>query len=161
MDEFIDKLKDGAIKAKDGAGRIAKEVAKRTSNAITHTKLSFLVNDTRGKIKDICSSIGQAAYEKYLEGDAVDGEFTSQFEQLDALMEELDALNEKIAELQNSQSCKVCGAKNNNDAEYCSKCGAKLERIDGQPEEAEEEDDTSFNEDSDEDVIVIDPKKPE
>ena len=53
MDEFFDKLKDGAYKAKGGAERIAKEVAKRTSNAITYTKLTFAVNEAQNKVKDI------------------------------------------------------------------------------------------------------------
>ena len=59
MDEFLDKIKDGASKTKDAAERLAKEVAKRTSNAIRITKLSYAMNDANNKIKDIYAKIGK------------------------------------------------------------------------------------------------------
>ena len=77
MDEFFDKLKDGAYKAKDGAERIAKEVAKRTSNAITYTKLTFAVNEAQKKVNDVYTEIGKNMYEKYLEGEGYDDTFTA------------------------------------------------------------------------------------
>ena len=62
MDEFFDKLKDGASKAKDAAERLAKEVTKRTSNAITSTKLSYSINEANNKAEDIFAKIGKGIY---------------------------------------------------------------------------------------------------
>ena len=62
MDEFFDKIKDGASKAKDSAEKLAKKVVKHTSDAITNTKLSISINEANNKIKDIYSEIGKALY---------------------------------------------------------------------------------------------------
>ncbi|HIU57529.1 MAG TPA: zinc ribbon domain-containing protein [Candidatus Ornithomonoglobus merdipullorum] len=169
MDEFFDKLKDGAYKAKGGAERIAKEVAKRTSNAITYTKLTFAVNEAQKKVNDVYTEIGKNMYEKYLEGEGYDDTFTASFEQIDRLMDEISALNEKTAELKNTLKCPECGASNPAEADYCIKCGSHLSHetdddyeddIDSAYEEAESLADDD-DEDDDDDVIIINAKKPE
>lgn len=162
MDEIFDKIKDRAAKAKDNAEKIAKEVAKRTSKAITQTKLSFAVNEAENKIKDVYTEIGKALYAMHLDGEDKDDTFAASFEQLDKLNEELEMINAKIAELKNSVKCDECGAYNANDAEYCAKCGSQLDHSEAEVE-AEDEIDGAFaeTEDDDEEVIVINPKKPE
>ncbi len=166
MDEFFDRLKDGAYKAKGGAERIAKEVAKRTTNAITYTKLNFSLNETQNKVKDIYTEIGKTMYEKYLDGEEYDESFLPSFEQVDKLMDEVAVLTEKLAELKNSLKCPECGAFNPSDADYCIKCGSHLadEAEDGENEEDIEaafEDAVENDEDDDEEIIIINPKKPE
>lgn len=166
MDEFFDKLKDGANKAKDNAERLAKEVAKRTQNAITHTKLTIAANELQNKIKDAYAEIGKTVYEKYLEGTTGDEDLTSSFEQLDKLMDESAVIHEKIAELKNSLKCSECGAFNPADADYCIKCGSHLVAEADQDEESDYEIDEAFaeaeaDEDDDEEIIIINPKKPE
>ena len=163
MDEIFDRIKDGASKAKDGATKIAKEVAKRTTNAITHTKLTFAVNEAQSKIKDIYGEIGKNLYSKYLDGEDCGEEFADSFDQLDKLMDEVEALNSKIAELKNSLKCPECGSYNPNESDFCAKCGAHLVKEED-AEEAEADIEEAFAEaeaDEDEEVIVINPKKPE
>ena len=106
MDEFIDKIKDGASKTKDAAGRIAKQVAKHTSNAITSTKLTYAINEANNKIKDIYSQIGKTMYEEYLDGATVNEQFADMFEKIDALMHDIEALQAKKAELKKSRHVK-------------------------------------------------------
>lgn len=156
MDDFFDKLKDGAGKAKDGAERLAKEVAKRTSNAITHTKLSFAINEAQNKVKDTCSEIGKLVYKKYLDGEAFPEEFSPLLSQIDALMEEESILTQKLNELKNNIVCTDCGAKNAAGSKFCSSCGQTLNTDDDFSEE-----DISEAYDNDDDVIIIEPKKPE
>ncbi len=161
MDELFDKIKDSASKAKDGASKIAKEVAKRTSNAITQTKLAFSVNEAQNKIKDIYAEIGKSLYAKHIDGNDYT-EFSDELLQIDKLMEEIEILNDKIAELKNSLKCQECGALNPNSSDYCSKCGSQLPKADEDFEESDIDDafDT-FEETDDEEVIVITPQKPE
>lgn len=166
MDEqFFDKIKSGAYKTKDNAGRWAKEVAKRTSNAVNHAKLAFAVNDANSKVKDICAEIGKSIYSNYLDGKEVPEELKPSLEQLDKLMEEIEAINAKIAELKNSLKCPECGAFNPTDSEFCAKCGSPLgsEESGGENivDDAFEEADAAADDDEDEEVIVINPKKPE
>ncbi len=161
MDEFFDKIKDGASKAKDSAGKIAKEVAKRTTKAITHTKLAFAVNETQNKVKDIYSEIGKEIYAQHLEGADFGEYFADYFDQLDKLMEEIEMINSKMAELKNSLKCPECGAYNSNDSEFCSKCGAHIKDKDVSDDKDDIEDAFNAAEDDEEEVIVINPKKPE
>lgn len=150
MEELFDKIKDGASKTKDTASRFAKEVAKRTSNAITSTKLSYAINDANNKIKDIYAEIGKTIYEKYLDGEAVDSEFTDAFEKINAFMDDIENLESKKAELKNVLRCPDCNTLNPLTAEFCAKCGAKL----AVPETDDTEEDI-------EDVITITPEKGE
>ncbi|MGN0163747.1 MAG: hypothetical protein ACI4EA_09265, partial [Candidatus Ornithomonoglobus sp.] len=95
-DQLFEKIKSGAYKTKDNAGRWAKEVAKRTSNAVTHAKLAFAVSETNSKVKDIYAEIGKTIYADYLDGKEASEELKPSLEQIDKLMEEIEALNAKI-----------------------------------------------------------------
>lgn len=158
MDEFFDKLKDGAFRVKDGAELVAREIAKRTSEAITHTKLSFAINQAQSKIKDVYTEIGESLYAQHVSGTDIDESLVPYFEQLDKLNDEIDSLNSKRAELINSLQCSECGAFNSKDAVFCSKCGSKFDPAD---KAAAEDVDDDFIDDDDEEEIIIEPKKPE
>lgn len=149
MDELFDKIKGGASKTKDTAGKWAKVFAKHTSNAITSTKLSYSINDAKNQITDIYTEIGKTIYEKYKNGEYSNLEFESEFERIDALITDIDELRDKKAELKNVLRCEECGTMNPQSSEYCSKCGAKLT----DSNELEIDDDTA----DDDDVITITP----
>lgn len=126
MDEFFERLKEQAYKAKDEAAKLGKQVYAKTNNVISQTKLSFAINETDSKIKDVYSEMGKKLYEAYLiSGNCID-ELKEECEQLDALIKEKEALREKMSELKESVKCPECGKYNKSDASYCSKCGAKL-----------------------------------
>lgn len=153
MDEFFDKVKFQAFKAKDEAARITKQMMGKTNNIITQTKLSFAVSETEGKIKEIYESMGKTLYENYLEDGSASAQMKESCEKLDALMSELYDLKEKISEVKDSVRCE-CGEYNQKTAAYCSKCGSKLkaeysDTVDADYQEAEEN------------VVIIKPKKPE
>lgn len=153
MDDFFDKLKDSVSKAKDSAEKIAREVAKRTSNTITHTKLSFSMNEVQSKIKDIYAEIGKELYAKYLNGEETDESIHDSFAQIDKLMDEIEIINSKIAELKNSVKCPECSTFNSAEAGFCSHCGASLDNAPSVDEDIVEVEV--------EEVIEINPKKPD
>lgn len=155
MDDIMNKIKDTASRAKDEAEKIAKVVAKHTSNAINNTKLTFSINEANSKIKDIYTEIGEILYEKYLNDEATDPEFTTAFEQIDKLMVDIGELYDKKAALKNSLRCKSCGALNSSDSEFCSKCGAALELEEFDAEVDDVSDDVI------DEVITITPEKGE
>ena len=140
MDEFFDKLKDGASKAKDAAERLAKEVTKRTSNAITSTKLSYSINEANNKAEDIFAKIGKAIYENRIAEIGEDIDFSSEFETIDAIMQDIENLKAKKAELKNAVMCAECGTLNPIESEYCSKCGAQLFTADEDADTVDDDD---------------------
>lgn len=157
MDEFFDRIKDGAFRVKDGAELVAREVAKRTAEAITHTKLSFAINQAQSKIKDVYTEIGESLYAQHVEGTDLDESLVPYFEQLDKLNDEIDSLNSKRAEIKNSLQCSECGALNPKDSAFCSKCGSKFEP---KATDADDINETIIDDDDDEEII-IEPKRPE
>ena len=149
MDEFFERLKEQAYRAKDEAAKLGKQVYAKTNNVISQTKLSFAINETESKIKDVYSEMGKKLYEAYLiSGNCID-ELKEECEQLDALIKEKEALREKMSELKESVKCPECGKYNKSDASYCSKCGAKLS---DSPEEDYEEEYEQYAEDDEESV---------
>ncbi len=156
MDDIMNKIKETASKAKDGASKFAKIFAKRTSDAISSTKLSISISEANNKIKDIYTEIGETMYEKYLNNEATDPEFETAFQQIDKLMVDIGELYDKKAELKNAQRCKNCGTLNKDDADFCSKCGATLECDDCDDVEIDETEDDAIDE-----VITITPEKGE
>lgn len=125
MDDFFDKVKETADKAKDGATKITKHIFDKTSNAISQTKLSFAVNETENKIKAVYEDMGKTVYEQYKNGNTVCDCMTERCKQIDDLKEAVCELKEKIAELKDSVKCE-CGEFNKKTAEFCSKCGKSL-----------------------------------
>ena len=140
MDQILDKLKESALKAKEGAGKLAKVFAKRTSDAVAGTKLSFSINEANNKIRDIYAKIGKDIYNMYLEGEIDNSSFESEFEQIEKLMADIESLSEKKAELKSALYCAKCGAMCQQGSEYCSKCGAELTNADEEACEVIEED---------------------
>lgn len=155
MEELFDKIKGGASKTKDAAGRIAKELAKRTSNAITSTKLSYAINDANNKIRDIYAEIGKTMYERYLNDGDEETEFKDEFDRISIFMQDIEALQAKKAELKNVLRCTECDTPNPTTSEYCSKCGAKLAIVEDVPVEED------VYEEETEEVITITPVKGE
>lgn len=146
MEEMFDKLKEQAYKLKDGAVKVTKTVVNKTNNVASQTKIKFAISETQDKIKDIYAEIGKIVYEKYKSGDAVCECMTDKCTKIDSLFDEVVELDKQLADLKQTVKCFKCGAYNNADDVYCSKCGNKMEDVDLYEE--------------DEQVVVINPKKP-
>lgn len=126
MEEVLDKIKEQANKAKDGAVKLTKTVIDKTNNVVNQTKVKFAISETKGKIKEVYTEIGKEVYEEYLkDGDAADT-VAEKCAKIDALKEELTELKERLAELKETVRCANCDAYNHYDDVYCSKCGEKL-----------------------------------
>ena len=126
MDEFFCKVKEHAAKAKDEAARLAHQMADKTNNIMTQTKISFAVNETEEKINEIYTNMGKKVYDRYTEGNLLCECMRESCEKLDELAEELADLKEKLAEVKNSVKCEKCGGRNSKESYYCAKCGVAL-----------------------------------
>ena len=128
MDEMFGKLKEGAMKAKDGAEKFAKVAVKKTTDAVSQTKLNYAMSEVEDKIKQIKIELGQSLYAEYKNGAAFEGDILERCEKIDKLNEEINTLKEKIAELKNAVICPSCGEYNGSGNVFCSKCGEKLKK---------------------------------
>ena len=91
--------------------------------------------ELNGEISKRYESLGRMVYDaQKTDNDATDL-VRECVNAIDDLYEQLDAVNEQISSMRNRTVCKGCGAENPQSANYCSKCGKKLE--DPVPEEPE------------------------
>lgn len=130
MDEFFDKVKGHAYKAKDEAAKFTKQVVGKTNNIIAQTKLSFALNETESKIKEIYSQIGKMVYDKYQDGESFEGDVLDNCLKISELKSEANDLKEKIAELKEYNRCPECGEHNKKTASFCWKCGCNISEKD-------------------------------
>ncbi len=146
MEDFLEKVKDQASKAKTGAAKLGKQVYEKTNTAIAVTKLSFAIGETESKIKEAYEAIGKIVYENYMEnGEAYDF-IKESCEAITELFKEKEALDAKKAELKEAVKCPECGKFNKSEAVYCSSCGARLDNEDEQYEEVGESEENDFTE---------------
>lgn len=145
MDEFFDKIKDRAIKAKDEAAKITKHMVGKTNDVINKTKISIAISEAESKIKELYTGIGKKVYEDYAKHGDADEEYLEGCQKIDLLLAEVSELREKIAELQDTKMCD-CGEYSKKDSMYCAKCGKKFYN----------EENTS---NTDEETVIITPLK--
>lgn len=127
MEDILNKVKEHAVWAKDGAAKLGKQVYAKTNVVLSKTKISFAISETDSKIKDMYAEIGKAVYEKYSAGEEICGFAEEMCISVDALVKEREDLKEKLDELKETISCQECGKDNDTGSVYCAKCGAKLD----------------------------------
>lgn len=147
IDDILDKIKTYTDIAIDHAGRLGKAAATKTENAVSKAKIKYVISETEGKIYDIYAGIGEKIYQKYLEGILSDEELFEDCGKISDLNTELDALTVQLAELRDIVKCDYCGAYNNVENEFCSKCGAKITKTnDAEPSDGSDDNSDSISE---------------
>ncbi len=132
MNDVFDKIRDGALKAKDEAGKLTKVAVKKTSNVVSKAKLTYAVSETEGKIDQLFAELGRILYNEYKNGAEFPENISQICQQAEKLYEEIDATKDQIAKIKNAVVCPACGEYNHEENVFCSKCGKRLK---GQPAE--------------------------
>lgn len=125
-------LEDVVVNAKSAVNVMGKTAGK----IVDISKLRFSAAELNGEISKRYESLGRMVYD----AQKTDNDATDLVREcvvaIDDLYEQLDAVNEQISAMRNRTVCKGCGAENPQSANYCSKCGKKLEDpAAGEPEE--------------------------
>ncbi|MBS6859814.1 MAG: zinc ribbon domain-containing protein [Clostridiales bacterium] len=124
-------LEDVVVNAKSAVNVMGKTAGK----IVDISKLRISAAELNGEISKRYESLGRMVYDaQKTDNDATDL-VRECVNAIDDLYEQLDAVNEQISSMRNRTVCKGCGAENPQSANYCSKCGKKLE--DPVPEEPE------------------------
>ena len=104
-------------KTSETAGKISKEA-----------KLKLKMNDNKNKIKSLYEEIGKKIYEKHVAGSDID-ETSNECAQIDTLSKEMEEARIEILHLNNKRICSKCSAEIEKNAQFCPKCGEKLEPV--------------------------------
>lgn len=117
--EFFEKLGDAIT----GMGR---DVSQKVTDATEIAKLRMDIRSKEESVRKQYLEIGRQYYELHKD----DSE--PLFEEVTLIKETLEKIEElkaQIAENKGKKICPACGAANEEDASYCSKCGAKCEDV--------------------------------
>lgn len=126
MSDWFDKIRDGALKARDEAEKFTKTAVYKTSSAVNKAKLSYTVSETEGKIKEKFAALGEILYHEYKSGVEFPENIDSICRQIDKLDEEVDEIKQQLAKMKNAVICPVCGEYNPEESSFCAKCGKHL-----------------------------------
>ncbi|NLC67640.1 MAG: zinc ribbon domain-containing protein [Clostridiaceae bacterium] len=118
-------------------GEAAQVAAKKSGELVEIAKLNMNIVAEEDKIKNIYLKIGENTYAKYRSGNEIDADFIADCEKIMEYQKVLDGLKAKIREIKNMKLCTSCGEEVQDNALFCPKCGAKLEKTDSQQEQAE------------------------
>lgn len=126
MDDFVEKIKQGAAKVFDEAEKVTNAAVNKTGSVLNQTRVGYAINASEAKIKALCAEIGNFVYDEYKRGNEFPEDINERLKKIDSLYEEINELKLKLADLKNSKICPSCNAFNDNENTYCAKCGEKI-----------------------------------
>ena len=126
MNGWLEKIRDGAIKAKDEAGKLTKTAVHKTSSAVNKAKINYNISETEGKIKEKFASLGEILYREYKNGVEFPENINSLCRQVDQMQAEIEEKKQELAKIKNAVICATCGEYNPMENTFCAKCGKQL-----------------------------------
>ena len=121
---FLDSLKNAASKA-------AESVEKGVKSASDSAKIMQEKSRIKRELSQLTTEINQVyerAGRKFLEENPENEAYAEFIAEIKEKTEKTESLNLQLASLDDKITCANCGASNDKNAEFCSKCGAKIER---------------------------------
>ena len=115
--EFIDKIGDTLVSVSKDATQKAKDISELA-------KLRIDIRSKKDHINKLYQEMGKAYYEEHKNEEEPD------YDQIVLIKEAEEALAElkkQVGQLKGMQRCPKCGQDMPLDADYCSKCGEKLD----------------------------------
>ncbi len=109
--------------------------AQKTTEA---AKIQHQISQKQAEFDSLYHQIGQLYYSCRQRGIQPEESIDTLCDRVTALAQEIDKLRVKIDEINGVCRCPVCGNTVESDAQFCSKCGAKLEVKKPEPEKPAE-----------------------
>ena len=113
---------DEVVKGAQKAGRF---IADKADVAADFVKLEYKASSLRGKLNDAYRELGKLYFSVAETGAESAAEMDDVIEQIKGLNAELAAVEDDMKSYK--RVCPSCGAKNSMKADYCQKCGTKLD----------------------------------
>ena len=82
----------------------------------------------KDKLEKKYAQLGKAAYQIINTGGEFDDASKAVATDISRLLNELNAQKAHLDDMKGSYKCVICGAKNPKNADFCIKCGGKLEK---------------------------------
>ena len=114
---FFDDLGDTLVSA-------GKDVSKKAKDLSGVAKLNLDIKAKEDFVQRQYAEIGRQYYEAHKDDDAVEFE---QMASIEEALESIEDMRRDLLMIKGAKKCPKCGAQVPEEAEFCSKCGTKLD----------------------------------
>lgn len=115
--EILDKIGDTIVS-------VSKDATQKAKDLSDIARIRMDIRSKNDYINKQYQEIGKAYYEKHKDDES------PKYDQVVLIQEAeevIDELREQLSQIKGTQRCPQCGQEMDLDADYCSKCGAKLD----------------------------------
>ena len=112
---------------------MTKSVAKTSGDLLKTTKLNMNLSSEESNLKSLYMEIGKKVHEIYQYGGSLGQFFDEKYLEIEACERKIADLKEQISVIKGVKSCPKCGKSVDRTAEFCQKCGIRVELGTAQP----------------------------
>ena len=112
---------------RDTLVNITKSVTKTSGDLLKSTKLSMSLSTEETNLKNLYFEIGKKVHEIYMYGGSLGKFFDEKFLELEACERKIAEIREQISVIKGVKNCPKCGKSVERSAEFCQKCGIRVE----------------------------------
>ncbi|MCL2203212.1 MAG: zinc ribbon domain-containing protein [Defluviitaleaceae bacterium] len=106
---------------------ITKNAGKTTTDLFKTAKLNISLTNEQTTIKNLYTEIGKKVHEIYQYGGSLGKYFDEKYLELEAAERKMAEIREQISIVKGVRECLKCGKSVERSAEFCPKCGIRLE----------------------------------
>ncbi|MCL1787220.1 MAG: zinc ribbon domain-containing protein [Defluviitaleaceae bacterium] len=106
---------------------ITKSVTKTSGDLLKTTKLNMSLSSEEAALKNLYMEIGKKVHEIYQYGGSLGKFFDEKYLEIEASERKIADLKEQIGVIKGTRACPKCGKSVDRAAEFCQKCGVRVE----------------------------------
>jgi len=106
---------------------LTKTAAKSSGDFLKTTKLSMSLASEEGNLKALQLELGRKVHEIYQYGGSLGKFFDEKYLEIEACERTIAEIKQQISEIKGTKQCTKCGKTVDRDAEFCQKCGIRVE----------------------------------
>jgi len=106
---------------------MAKSVSKTSGDLFKSTKLSMNLSNAEADLKNLYLEIGKKVHEIYQYGGSLGKFFDEKYLEIESFERKIAEIKEQISVIKGTKECPKCGKSLERSAEFCHKCGIKVE----------------------------------
>jgi len=106
---------------------ITKSVTKTSGDLLKTTKLSMSLSSEEANLKNLYMDIGKKVHEIYQYGGSLGKFFDEKYLEIEASERKIADIREQISVIKGTRICTKCGKTVDRSAEFCQKCGVRVE----------------------------------
>ena len=106
---------------------LTRSVTKTSGDLLKTTKLTMSLSTEETNLKNLYMEIGKKVHEIYQYGGSLGKFFDEKYLEIDAAERKIADLKEQIGVIKGTRVCTKCGKTVDRSAEFCQKCGVRVE----------------------------------